>query len=353
MDPVFQVILVVAVALILPTLYLAILFTQSHDDSGPVLQDTPFSPNSLAQRLGVEVSSSVGKHSLQGERDGRRWTITLNRMDEAWGARVSVACALPRSVRVRPEDFFGGKDPGLGDPAFDSVVDLQGDPAWLSAAFSARARSDLLELQGRGGYRMQPDGISSGPHAAEYADILRVLEVTLRLGAALDLSPEEIPAALLERTRESRGDVARIAALRLVASFPSSEEARTLVDSRGRFDEDPAFTALSRAVTAPDKAEGRIINLLGHKDMEVRRAAVSWLHDHGTSEAIGALREASSSHIKEPIREAVRAIQGRLINREAGTLALVADPEQRGELALAEDEAGRLALARGRTSERS
>ena len=350
MDPVAQVLIVVVVCLSVPAFWIIFLLAQRSDDDTPLLRETPFAPEELARKLGVDLQGSRRGQTLQGERDGRRWTIALNRMDEVWGAKVTVACALPRALRVREEDFFGGKDPAVGDPTFDSVVDLRGDPAWLSAAFSARARTDLLELQGRGGYRLEPERISAGAHVdGDHVDIMRVLDITLRLAEALDLRPEQIPAALLERTRESRGDVARIAAIRLVATYPEGPEAKQLVQSRGRFDEDPAFVALARGVTAPDQAEDRIINLLGHRDMEVRRAAVSWLRHHGTADAIGALREATSSHIKEQVRDAVRAIQGRLVHHEAGALALVADPEEAGKLALAEDEAGRLALARDKT----
>ena len=120
------------------------------------------------------------------------------------------------------------------------------------------------------------------------------------------------------------------------------------MDSGSRLDADPAFVAMSRAVTAPERAEPRIINLLAHRDLEIRRAAITWLQDHGTADAVQALRDASTGQLKAAVRISIDAIQGRLAHVEAGSLALVAEPEDAGRLALAEDEAGRLALASAR-----
>lgn len=349
MDPVVQLLLVIALCSAVPAFWILFLLLSRDDDEIPAVPSTPFDPQALARQLGVEVSYSNAVHRLGGDREGRRWSIALSRIEGVWTSQVEVACAVPPGVRVRPEGFFGGKDPDLGDPAFDSLVDLQGDASWLSAVFSARARADLLELQGRGGYRLDKERVTAQAHVgADGADILRALEVSLRLAAALDLDASELPGALLRRSRETSGDVGRLAAFRLLAAFPSSPEARQLVESGGRLDSDPAFVALSMAVEAPERAEPRILNLLGHRELEIRRAAVRWLHDHGTADAVLALRDASTAQLKEPVRDAVRAIQGRVVQVEAGGLALVADDKDAGRLALAEDEAGRLALARAR-----
>ena len=363
MDPVVQLVLVIGICLSIPACYIIVALLLRERDDTPVIRTTPFDPSDLAARLEVEASFFDGAHRLTGDRDGRRWAIALKQVEGVWGATIDVSCSIPSGVRVRPEGFFGGKDPDLGDPAFDSLVDLQGDAAWLSAAFSARARADLLALQGRGGYRLERERVlAAAPRAAagskparaaahvdsDGSDIVRALEVAVRLAAALHLEPEQLPGALLARSRESAGDVGRLAALRLLAAFPESPEARQLVGSGGRLDGDPAFVAMSKAVTAPATAEPRIINLLGHREIEVRRAAITWLESCGTADAVQALRDSSTGQLKQPVREAVRAIQARVAHVDAGSLALVDDPEDAGRLALADDEAGRLALARAR-----
>ncbi len=349
MDPVVQLVLVIGICLSIPACYIIVALLLRERDDTPVIRTTPFDPSDLAARLEVEASFFDGAHRLTGDRDGRRWAIALKQVEGVWGATIDVSCSIPSGVRVRPEGFFGGKDPDLGDPAFDSLVDLQGDAAWLSAAFSARARADLLALQGRGGYRLERERVLASAHVdSDGSDIVRALEVAVRLAAALHLEPEQLPGALLARSRESAGDVGRLAALRLLAAFPESPEARQLVGSGGRLDGDPAFVAMSKAVTAPATAEPRIINLLGHREIEVRRAAITWLESCGTADAVQALRDSSTGQLKQPVREAVRAIQARVAHVDAGSLALVDDPEDAGRLALADDEAGRLALARAR-----
>ena len=349
MDPVVQLVLVIGICLSIPACYIIVALLLRERDDTPVIRTTPFDPSDLAARLEVEASFFDGAHRLTGDRDGRRWAIALKQVEGVWGATIDVSCSIPSGVRVRPEGFFGGKDPDLGDPAFDSLVDLQGDAAWLSAAFSARARADLLALQGRGGDRLERERVLASAHVdSDGSDIVRALEVAVRLAAALHLEPEQLPGALLARSRESAGDVGRLAALRLLAAFPESPEARQLVGSGGRLDGDPAFVAMSKAVTAPATAEPRIINLLGHREIEVRRAAITWLESCGTADAVQALRDSSTGQLKQPVREAVRAIQARVAHVDAGSLALVDDPEDAGRLALADDEAGRLALARAR-----
>jgi hypothetical protein len=358
-DPMFVVVIVAVMAMpiLLVAFTLLSSWWQTKDEERPrPARPAVFDPEALAAELGEPLISEGGStYAIRGLRDGRAWGLKLRRDEGMWRSAIAVDCDLPKGIRVRPEGFFGAKDPEVGDPAFDSVVDLRADPAWLSAVFDARSRSDLLLLQGRAGYSLGHGTIHvSADVSPTHGDIVRTLEAALRLGGALELRKDQIPEALLGRARQGFGTVRLLAALRLLAGWPDSIEARELVERPpGDLDEKRAFAALARAVTDPDVAEARILSLLSDRTADVRRAALVWLAEHGTAQAVQPVREAAGRAIKEDANRAIEAIKARLADTGQGSLSLADEADEEGRLALADGREGALSLTRKRGREPS
>lgn len=364
MEPVVVLLLVVGACLAVPVSLAVVLLARRTKESPDTSPATPFEPVTLARLLDARIEGSDDDAVLRGESSGRAWAVRVSQTEGVWGALVEVECTCPADVRLRPEGFFGGKDPIVGDPTFDSAFELRGDPAWLSAALSTRARTDLLDLQASGGYRVQQDRVVASVSLDSTGTSLRkTLDTAVRLAEALSISADEVPELLARRAREGaaprqseepvdgawsgvRGPQ-RLAALRLLARFPGSRHSRALVeDPPPWLAGDPEFEAMSPVVTRPMEAEVSVLPLLASPEVEIRRAAATWLRGHGTAASVQPLREAAVSQLREEILSAVAAIRSRCSDVAAGGLALVDEEPEAGRLALADEQEGRLALER-------
>ncbi len=306
----------------------------------------------LAERLGARVlESGVLSGRCEGEAHGRPYRLRLSADGNSEGLLLEVDCRLPEGVGIDAEPFFSREDPEIGSEAFDSVVRLSGDTAWLSAALTPEARRALLSLQSLGRYRFTGDTLQVGVNPGGGGDDAVVaVDAATRLAAWLDFPLEEVPARLLEAAAlpERCGSLAALpersatlAALRLLAQRPDSPEAVAL-------SADPPPTAQPFADLVLDRpgAEAALQRALSAPDAQVRLAAAELLSRKGTVASVQPLRDAATGLVRGASQQAVRAIQDRAGPANAGGLAVVAEEPAGGELTLADAERGRVSLAK-------
>lgn len=298
--------------------------------------------DAVAARLGMELSSGwLGPAECSGVANGRPFDLTFHTDQGSFDTTIVVALELPEGVRIRAEGFLSGRDPEVGIEPFDSVVRLSGDPAWLSAALTPDARSLLIDLQSRSGYNLTPRGLRV--HASligDGTDVDQAVDHATRLATLLELSPDAVPARLAQNACGG-GRPSLLAALRLLAHYPSSPEALALAKAPPEGAE--AFAAL--VLDRPD-AELGLHRALISPDAQVALAAIALLAERGTAVSVQPLRDAASGAGRVPTKDAVQAIQGRAGPANAGGLAVVAEGGEGGELALSGDERGQLGLVK-------
>ncbi len=266
-------------------------------------------------------------------------------------ATFSVPLPCPPDVRIRPEDVLQGRDPGLDDPDFDAALHLRGAPDWLSAALGEGTRRALLRLN-RTGLLALEDGVLRLAAVDLPAEALVTTARDLAAAAAdLSLVPDDVPAVLRRRAAsEPRGPRA-LAAIRLLAFHPGSEQAGELArslqprpweiltaleDRAGH-----ALDAFARAALEPAAADLVLVPLLEHRSSDVRRATVAALERLGTPRSREALARAARGPLSGPARQALAAIEGRA--GPAGALSVI-DDAAGGALSVVPDLRGAMAV---------
>jgi hypothetical protein len=279
---------------------------------------------------------------------------------------------------IRPLGFFRLSQGRLeretpGDPVFDADR-LRGylrNAVAVAHAFNLPARGGLRESLARNAREDPLEEVRSRclkVLCASVSDPVFVESVCrealsdrsprIRFEAARALGERGVPA--LEELIQLRGcpdDVARAALERLVSLGLSREvvlpHLLALLDSDQASARRLAIETLGRMLHVP--AIERLVSLLGEANSETAVAVAHALGRMGDATVVPRLTAAMEAHphdraLCEALREAVRAIQSRLVGADAGQLSLPEAPGAAGDLSLAdaaEDERGRLSLGTG------
>jgi hypothetical protein len=298
-------------------------------------------PRLVADRLGADTfEASLGRKTATGTANGHPWTATFYSGEGSLTASVEVDLPLPEDVHIGVEGFFSREDPEVGSDIFDSVVRLQGDPSWLSAALDPEARGLILGLQSRGYYRFveQKLGLSASM-SGEGRDVDAAVHAATRLAQLLVIPPDDVRSRLQALASDSNRP-GRLAALRLLAHHPDTVEARALAAAPPEGAE-----RLAALVLDVPGAEMALHSMLLDADGQVRLAAIELLRQKGTIASVQPLRDAAAGIARHPTKDAVQAIQSRAGAANAGGLAVMPEGDG-GELALTDDERGRLAISK-------
>ncbi len=310
--------------------------------SADQLGDMPDTVVALAEKLGLPAKKlRRGQWSIEGHLNGRQVQVTVRLMGGLYIVQTEVALNLPPKARVRPESAFQGNDPELGEPGFDSLMDLRGPEDWLSAAFSAEARALMKLLQGGESYSLQAKQLRATTSVTIEGLASAAADVgsAARLGELLSISRADLPARLLANAQDDPVERVRLlAGLRLLTMHPGSEAARAFARDLPAPELAP-FAALATDVPA----EPLLIPLLSKNNDTFSDAAIAALHRWGTVAAVPALRDAARGSQRDPAEAAIAAIQARIGPVEAGRLAVAADPQAEGALSLQQE--GGLAFA--------
>ena len=313
----------------------------------------------LVAQWGGQVRGSTGIDRIAGlalpmswKVEGRHgdfeWKATIAALDQAPELIVEIDVPTPAGASIGTEGFFGGRDPTVGSEAFDSVVKLAGDPAWLSAALDGRTRRLLLSFQGQGAATLRKGRLrlvtGPGNHELDTVSVGHRLAEAFSIAAALSVGPEAVPGRLLVRARATEGRPSNLAAWRLLARYGGSSEAAEFIADAVV---EPTTAALGRLVRGAEGAEAEVTGLLRSHDAEVVDCAIEALRRRGTAGSVEALGEVPSQH-RKAAEAAVAVIQARIGDLAAGGLALSAEPPDGGQLSVAAGaEEGALSPAEG------
>jgi len=181
------------------------------------------------------------------------------------------------------------------------------------------------------------------------------------LAARAEGSPAWPVMAELGQGRFLAPELRRVAIESLPASTPREVRVSVALSALGKPDMGLAAAAARLAGRSGRPGnlplERGLIALLGREDEAVRAAAIAALARVGTARAVERLLPftgglLTSQALKQRARAAVRAIQSRLVNGEAGAITLSVLEEEAGQLSLAAD-SGALSLPPPSSSRRA
>jgi HEAT repeat protein len=175
-----------------------------------------------------------------------------------------------------------------------------------------------------------------------------------RIGALRHVLAHTPPDRALELARRladtTTGEVRRAAVAVLGSAQDRASTARLIRIAR-EDTEAPTLFAVAKALAeiGDPAAEPALVRLLAHDAPDVATAAARSLAFVGSAAAVEPLRKCIGEAFVEPLRDtardAIRAIQSRLVGAEAGQLSMSSTSGVEGELSLADDqEAGKLSL---------
>lgn len=259
-------------------------------------------------RLGKRLDARVGFRTLSGERHGVRWELRFARRVTRSGLFARRGRRTP-FVRIRVEaeltlsatnledegllsEGLGPGGPRLGDPRFDDVVALHGDPPVLAAVFTTELEQRVLGWVTQGG-EICVDSLSIERVDRSDTAAIQGLEEALSLAVAL-LPPTDPHAARMERARSAEVGPSLRAAAAIGGNLPpdlaETLRRRARAQLTEGFLEVPALEALMELEPRSDDVSAAILPLLRARREEVRRGAVRALGRLGTRSAVPALR---------------------------------------------------------------
>ncbi len=345
----------------------------------------------VGERMGLRFSCEGNDAQLSGQLEGCR--VLVERFLRSQGktrvlaTRIRVAGQIPPGVQVRPESawqqvqkVWEGQDLQVGDDAFDGAVNLRGPAHHLRACLDYPTRR-RVELAVSEGLRVEDGTILKEMNGAmdSVDELAQSIRRAVGLSRALSVDAPAITAALAANARRDPAPgVRRHCIEALLERAPTSDAATSAVrsalddaDERVRVlaarrsigpeaqealfalatskdDEVCRAVAEGLATLADPRAEQALVQLLSRPADGVRCAAARSLGRVGSIAAVEPLLALTKGALfggeaREAAREAVRRIQERLGDADAGRLSL-AEPGGEGALSLAEPD-GALSLA--------
>lgn len=332
------------IAFIVITFYLALMLViglvhrrrSQGGQEAPPPAPQPGPLDALAERLGVRCEGDTvrvrrGEHEAVVQRQERAVS------DGAPSLYMVVRFTGPiAQLTLVPEGMRASRDLQTGDPGFDGLARIGGDPALALAVLDPGTRSLASRLL-MAGWKLQDGTLQFEQFGGQTDEIPLRIEEGFTLARALR-PPAELGAALVERLA---GEPSRAGRLAIAAHVPLELRQRPDAIARLRAQPDPAAVLLAAArldVEALWSAlpEERLAALLGDEDPRVKEAAIARLQRHGTIASVPALTAAADAGgvVGRAARAAIVAIQ----ERGGGSV---------GALSLAQDSPGALALTGG------
>ncbi len=244
--------------------------------------------------------------------------------------------AEPQLATVRK--LVAGQDLLTGDPAFDKVALIAGDPA--EAALLAPELRGQLPVCLRWGARFE-QGWLRIPRRVLSAEKLAAL---LRVAQLLSAHPDPVAGLVAARQTEPLATVRA----RQSEVLGEQEACRPEHLAAAATDEDPRVQRAAGAALAARAAdwwcdelpEPLVLAALPQLAPGWKIRAVGWLGAHGTERAVAPLAEAGSGlFVAGPLKEAVREATGLLLARLG--------PLRAGGLSVTDDEGGGLSFEQG------
>jgi hypothetical protein len=286
-----------------------------------------------------------------------------------------------------------GPEIEVGDESFDEAVESRGEATSVLAVLDGKTREMVRKNVTIEGTTIADDSVLW--HASEEITDERQLEKIVRdllaLAERLRDQDAEIPDRLARNVAKDPVDGVRLANLRTLQSeFPDAKLTRNV--SQSALEDEAPVVRLAAAdflgepglptlrdlvlgdpiIDAGVRSEALrlllerapqqtvlpvLIRLLGSEDADAAVAAASALGRVGTVAAVAPLRATidgalTSSELKHVAREAIKAIQARLMGAESGQLGLAEAPTAQGQLTVSDpSQDGRVSLANSRRPE--
>jgi hypothetical protein len=316
---------------------------------------------SQVRRLGLEP---VGRDTYRGVVEGLAVEVTLG--GESSGMRVvvrpftSIEYIGPHALRP-----FGPLVP-TGDVSFDKALAACGDEAAIRGALDAAMRSAVI-TQGIAVRYGQLEGSFGSIPAAE-----AIVQVAARLHHRLHCTPDDRRVQLEENARRDPVPAVRLRCVAALARVPGGLARADAIARDASLDQSvraqaamvagssDVLAAIAAETTDADRLAEVTDGLDAHGSRELpdalRRvrafvrdtptpALVRILGKHGSVDDVPmltALRDEATADLRRAARDAVSAIQRRIVGTEDGALAIA--EASGGEVAIADD--GGLALTR-------
>lgn len=316
-----------------PVFYLILLAAVRAGKKSPRLRYPDKSRSALTrqlQALHARHGGELGSTRLIFQHGDVEVTIDVNPAQQDMGGDVRLLLRkglVP--ITLGPEATFSGNDIRTGDPEFDGVVKVGGDPYSALAVLTPETRR-LVQRAILAGLRMIDDGDPCLTIRTSGDDVERMLP-HLELGLALAplLGPPTDPQILLTRLRTEPLPEARLAIA--MQAPPASLEAH--LAELARLPEPEVrlalATRLDQAALWASLSQAELLATLRDERPGVQHMAIDALGRFGTIEAVPALeaKKAYDRKTRDLATDAIRAIQSRATG-------------SRGDLALATHDGG-------------
>ncbi|MFZ5476322.1 MAG: hypothetical protein ACOZNI_06050 [Myxococcota bacterium] len=268
----------------------------------------------LAARLGLRFEPGGLRDVLVGERDGVGVRVVLGQEAriEAGGAPTGVR-VVGRGVAQRYG--MGEVARGMtGDPGFDQIVQVDGDPERVSAALDAETRRNLRHLVGGFGATVFDGRVEV---SSRREDLRERLDVVVQVAGAL--AAGAIAERLRANARDDPSPGVRRRCLRLLADAGDLDAARA-----ARADPDMLVRLQAKVLLGEPLGDVTVALLatIAPEDPERVFAAVA-----GDAELLRALASHPSPAVRSAARSRVGDAGGRLTTsaEEGGTVAIAAE----------------------------